>query len=82
MKLLYSLLISFGIANSSLAQPFQQAFVASDLVNFYKAYDKISLLKDSIKQQQVLQNIYLRNASTGLKSLIAARNYTEKDYLT
>lgn len=48
---------------------------------FWKAYDKILSAKDSVSQYTFLKEIYLDNATPGLKSIIEVRNYKEKDFV-
>lgn len=65
----------------SFAQKFEQKFVSTDIDNFWKAYDKILSAKDSVSQYTFLKEIYLDNATPGLKSIIEVRNYKEKDFV-
>lgn len=59
----------------------KQAFVTTDIDNFWKAYNKITATTDSIEQYRFLNELYLDKASAGLKSLIEVRNYTDKEYI-
>ncbi|WP_291285637.1 DUF2268 domain-containing putative Zn-dependent protease [Flavobacterium sp.] len=75
------LLVLFVFAISSYSQTGNQKIVSVDIDNFWDAYSKISIEKDSVKQYSLLQEFYLDKASPGLKSLIEVRNYTSKDFI-
>ena len=80
-KFIY-LFISICIVNISYAQKPTQKIIVSDIENFWKAYDKIIAIKDTLKQEEYLRELYINKASDGLKSMMEVRNYTEKEYLT
>ncbi|MFT4611262.1 MAG: hypothetical protein ACJA1H_002014 [Glaciecola sp.] len=61
-------------------QPVQK-IVTTDIANFWNAYDKIKQTNDTILQYKLLQEIYIRNASQGLKDIIDARRYSRADYI-
>ncbi|MCT8338558.1 DUF2268 domain-containing putative Zn-dependent protease [Flavobacteriaceae bacterium TK19130] len=61
---------------------YQQEFESSDISNFWNAYDQIQQTSDTIRQKQLLQQLYLDKASSGLRDLIAVRNYTEQEFFT
>ncbi|MBC7851427.1 MAG: hypothetical protein H7Y31_16915 [Chitinophagaceae bacterium] len=63
------------------AQSPRQVFVATDIDNFWTAYQKIVSTKDTIKQYTYLKELYLDKASPGLTSLMEVRNYRAKDFL-
>ncbi|MCC9017391.1 Ig-like domain-containing protein [Flavobacterium lipolyticum] len=75
------LLLLFVFTISSNSQTINQKMVSTDIDNFWKAYDKIVAEKDSIKQYSFLKELYLDQATPGLKSLLEVRNYTAKDYI-
>jgi len=56
--------------------------ITSDIDNFWKAYDKITVTKDSILQYKYLDSLYFQNGTVGLKGIRQARNYTPQDYIT
>ncbi|MBL0072336.1 MAG: hypothetical protein IPP34_11250 [Bacteroidetes bacterium] len=81
MKKLILFALILGFAASSFAQDFKQKFVATDIDNFWLAYDKILSTKDSAQQYAFLKELYLDRGTEGLKGLIEVRNYTEKDFI-
>ena len=81
MKIIFLVIISLGFRTVSFAQKFDQKFVSTDIDNFWMAYDKIASTKDSTKQFSLLREIYLDNATPGLRSIIEARNYSEKEFI-
>jgi hypothetical protein len=81
MRKAFLVIIISSLTTFSFAQKFNQTFVTTDLDNFWIAYDKIVLAKDSIKQYSLLKEIYLNNGTEGLKSIMEVRNYTDKDFI-
>ena len=59
----------------SKAQDVQKVFTA-DIDNFWTAYDSIQTTKDSLKQIDFIQKLYIDKGSKGLKAFMAVRNYT------
>ncbi len=58
-----------------------QNIITSDIDNFWTAYDKITLTKDSTLQKKLLDDLYFSKATEGLKAIKQARNYTAQDYI-
>jgi len=58
-----------------------QDVITRDIVNFWKAYDKITKTKDSIQQIKLLEELYFAKGTEGLQAIRKARNYTSQDYL-
>lgn len=81
MKKLILFALILGFAASSFAQDFKQKFVATDIDNFWLAYDKILSTKDSAQQYAFLKELYLDRGTEGLIGLIEVRNYSEKDFI-
>jgi hypothetical protein len=81
MRKAFLVIIISSLTTFSFAQKFNQTFVSTDIENFWIAYDKIVLAKDSIKQYSLLKEIYLNNGTEGLKSIMEVRNYTDKDFI-
>lgn len=81
MKKTIYLLTFFILTNTSFAQKIKQVFVATDIENFWNAYDKITTTKDSLQQYRLLRELYLEKGTEGLKGLIEVRNYTEKEFI-
>jgi hypothetical protein len=80
MKKLIKLLLFLIISICTNAQN-KQAFIATDINNFWEAYDKINSTKDTTLQLGYINNLYINKASPGLKSMMEIRNYTAKGYL-
>jgi hypothetical protein len=45
----------------------------TDIGNFWKAYDQVSLTKDTSAQKDIIRHLYLEHASPGLKDLMLTR---------
>ncbi len=75
------LIFLLSITIATFAQKHTQTFIATDIDNFWIAYDKIIATNDSVEQYHYLNNLYFEKASEGLKSLIEVRNYTHKEFL-
>ena len=58
-----------------------QKIVTTDIDNFWSVYDKIKQTNDTILQYKLLQEIYIENASQGLRDIIDARRYSREDYI-
>jgi Predicted Zn-dependent protease (DUF2268) len=81
MRKLILVIISLTLTAETYSQSFKQKFETTDIGNFWKAYDKIISVKDSIKQIQYLKELYIDKGTDGLKSLIEVRNYTDKEII-
>ena len=68
--------------NCQAQQPRPATIIATDVANFWTAYDKITSTKDSALQYKYLDSLYLQKGTPGLRANIQARNYTPKDYIT
>ncbi len=75
------ILLGLAITTFSFGQNNKQKFVSIDIDNFWVSYDKIIATSDSIQQYKYLKEYYLDKATDGLKSLIEAKRYTEKDFI-
>lgn len=82
MRKFLILLITICINNISYAQEPKQKIIATDIENFWSAYDKIISSNDTLKQVQYLRELYIKKASEGLKAMIEVRNYSEQEYLS
>ena len=82
MKKVFLVLVISNLISFSFAQKFNQAFVSTDIDNFWKAYDKIMLTTDSMQQYALLKELYIDKGTAGLKSLMAVRNYNDKDFIS
>ena len=53
----------------------------SDIDNFWIAYDSVQTTKDTVKQLQFIQELYLDKATAGLKDFMIARGHSAKRHL-
>lgn len=74
-------MIFLVLTNALLAQKTKQAYVSTDIDNFWIAYDKIIATKDSTQQYALLKEFYLDKGTKGLKGIIEVRNYSEKEFI-
>src|SRR5215203_65561 len=65
----------FILSFASKAQKDQNVFT-SDIYNFWTAYDSTQTTKDSLKQIDFIQKLYVDKGTKGLKAFMAVRNYT------
>ncbi len=77
--LLFSISILF--INCKTKEPQNQTVITSDIHSFWKAYDQIILSQDTSIQYQLLDSLFFRKGTAGLKAIRQARNYTPQDYL-
>ncbi len=63
------------------AQTTKTRFVTDDIEHFWQAYDKITSTRDSLKQLQYLQTLFLDKGTPGLAAIREARRYTPQSYL-
>lgn len=75
----FALVLSLTISCEDASK--DQVIIATDLANFYEAYDKIQRTPDSIQKRKYLQELFLDKASAGQLRMIEARNYTAEEYL-
>jgi Predicted Zn-dependent protease (DUF2268) len=78
MIFLMALLVSF--AGNVSAQHTNKIFTA-DIDNFWTAYDSVQATNDTLKQAAFIQQMYLSNASAGLKEFMLARQHSAKRHL-
>lgn len=60
---------------------FSQKIISDDVTNFWKAYDKIILEKDSVKQVQLIKALYINKGTPGLEAIMKARRYSAEEYM-
>ncbi|MDT3402633.1 DUF2268 domain-containing putative Zn-dependent protease [Mucilaginibacter terrae] len=70
----------FG-AQPSYAQQKPEVVIATDITNFWNAYDKITATKDSTQQLNYLNQLFINKGTPGLKAMMQVRNYTAKQYI-
>ncbi|RZL35097.1 MAG: hypothetical protein EOP00_30400, partial [Pedobacter sp.] len=60
---------------------FSQKIISDDVTNFWKAYDKVILEKDSVKQLQLIKTLYINKGTPGLNGIMKARGYSAEEYV-
>lgn len=55
--------------------------VATDIDNFWTAYDLIIQETDSLKQIEIIDSVYIKKGSIGLQKIMDVKNYTAQDYI-
>src|SRR6188768_2346438 len=70
-----TILLLFILSFASKAQKDQKVFT-TDIDNFWTAFDSIQTTKDSLKQIDFIQKLYIDKGTKGLKAFMAVRNYT------
>lgn len=60
---------------------FGQKIISDDVTNFWNAYDKIILEKDSTKQIQLINTLYINKGTPGLDGIMKARRYSAEEYV-
>jgi hypothetical protein len=80
MKKTFLLLMTLAISTILFAQN-KQAFVSTDIDNFWNSYEKIISTTDTLQQTKYLRDLYIEKGSKGLKSLIEVRNYSDKAFI-
>lgn len=58
-----------------------QVIVSDDITHFWEAYDAIQQIDDTIRQMEILQTVFLDQASFGQQKMMEARTYTAEEYL-
>ncbi len=75
------LLIACIIGTSFCISAQSQIMVATDIENFWMAYDKITTTDDSSLQYRYINELYLEKGSEGLNAIVQVKNYTAKEYI-
>lgn len=60
---------------------FAQKIITDDIANFWHAYDKIVLEKDSVKQLNLIKTLYIDKGTPGLAGIMKARRYSAEEYI-
>jgi hypothetical protein len=60
---------------------FGQEIISTDVANFWNAYDKIKLEKDTLKQLSLIKTLYISKGTPGLDGIMRARRYTAEEYI-
>lgn len=69
------------LTSKTLSQNTSENFITYDIDNFWIAYDKIISTKDTIKQYEYINKLFIQKGSEGLKAIMEVRNYTDKSYI-
>lgn len=80
MKQLKIIIISFLYSAITFAQT-QHKIFTTDIENFWIAYDSVKTTKDTTKQKNFIQELYLDKATSGLKNFIIVREHSAKRHL-
>ena len=75
----YLIILSILFFNSTFGQTTK--IFTSDIDNFWIAYDSVQTTKDTVKQVQFIQELYLDKATDGLKDFMIAREHSAKRHL-
>lgn len=75
MKFLPILILLFSI------NAFSQQIITSDIDNFWNAYDQIIVEKDSVKQLDLINKLYIDKGTPGLEGIMRARRYSAEEYI-
>ena len=59
----------------------QKTIITDDIDHFWEAYDKVVSTKDSVKQLQYINELYINKGSEGLKALMEVRSYTDHSFV-
>ena len=72
------LLLSLHFNISFCQSETNQKVFTEDIQNFWIAYDSIKSTKDSLKQIQFIQTLYIDKGTEGLKAFMKARDYSAR----
>lgn len=76
--LFLSIFLLFSCKKESIPK---QEISTTDIDNFWNAYDQITSEKDTTKQLQLVNDLYVLKGTQGLKDLMQVRRYTDKDFV-
>ena len=79
MRHLYS--IFFSIVSFSIFGQAKTKVFTSDIDHFWQAYDSVKTTKDTLKQLEFIQTLYMDKASKGLKEFMESREHSAKRHL-
>ncbi len=80
MKYMLAVILNFFFLTGAFAQNTQN-IVTTDIDNFWKAYDKITATKDSIKQLEYINKLFVEKGTPGLRDIMKARHYSPQEYV-
>lgn len=82
MRIFLSILIVlflFAACDSGKQQPKQ--VITSDIDHFWEAYDQIVQTSDSAEQYALLDELFIKKGSPGLKTMMTVKRYTAASYI-
>lgn len=79
-KILMLILIGITASCQTMGQGATNV-ITSDIDNFWSAYDLIVQETDSSKHIQLIDSLYIKKGSLGLKKIMEVRNYTAEEYV-
>ncbi len=77
----FILFLTFIINANGQNMADNERIITYDIDNFWVAFDKIISTKDSTKQYEFINKMYIEKGSIGLKNIMIARRYTAKSYV-
>lgn len=81
MKKIIAGIVLLQILSCQNIQTSENYVISSDVDLFWKAFDQITLEKDSLRQIKLLDSLYLKKGSAGLIKIAEVKNYTAADYV-
>ena len=57
-----------------------QEIVTEDIDRFWTMYDQVVVEKDTLKQLELVQKLYIQKGTPGLDGIMRARRYTDQEY--
>jgi hypothetical protein len=82
MKNILFIVLVASFFNCSKTPEINQEIINSDIKNFWKAYDHVLAVNDTVLQLKYVEEYFLDKATRGQQGMIRARNYTPSEYLT
>ena len=73
--------LHFLFISIAFAQTPKQTIVTTDIDNFWTAFDQLKTTTDSLKQLDILQQLYVDKGTPGLKAFMEAKGYTTAAWL-
>lgn len=81
LRVLGCFVFLFGYSTTSIAQDFKLEVVVSDVENFWEAYDRICVAKDSAEKIKLIHELYIDKGSIGLKEMMRVRDYQDYEFV-
>jgi hypothetical protein len=76
-------LVATGVllAQPGRSQAAEPHIFTQDITNFWQAYDSVKATADTIRQRQLVQHLYLGQATLGLQAFAKSREYRARTYV-